>query len=67
MNIQWTPDDCYDPSHREAYVVIKGETWHLHQTIQGYGFTARPEPYTAENAARIRHAYSLEELKEALS
>lgn len=64
----WTSDDCYDPSHRQAYVRVNGETWHLHDALgPGWGFTARPEPYNRENAGRVIAAYSFREFLDAVA
>lgn len=58
-HIVWTPDDCYDPSHREAVVVVAGRAWRLHQTLgPGYGFQAYHVPYDGHSV----HAYTLDDI-----
>lgn len=58
----WQQDECYDPIHREAYVKVAGEIWHLHRTGHGTGMVARPEPYNLVNARRIRMIDRVEDL-----
>lgn len=55
----WVPDDCYDPSHREAVVRVGERTWRLHMTMgPGYGFQAYHVPYDGYSV----HAYSVKDI-----